>query len=197
MARGCRSSKRHFPDRYYDTGICESHLTAMAAGMAKSGPASLRGDLLDLHPARLRPGLAGSDPQRPAGLLLHGSRRLRRRRRRGASRLHGPGVSASAAGHGADGAERRGGAESRPAFRALARYRLARSAIRATTCRPCNFEEMRSTHRSAAQRRRMDARHEPRAPRTARCDVDRLRRTRSKRHGRRRAARRPKASASR
>jgi len=26
-----------FPDRYFDTGICESHLTAMAAGMAKSG----------------------------------------------------------------------------------------------------------------------------------------------------------------
>jgi 1-deoxy-D-xylulose-5-phosphate synthase len=25
------------PDRYFDTGICESHLTAMAAGMAKSG----------------------------------------------------------------------------------------------------------------------------------------------------------------
>ena len=26
-----------FPDRYIDSGICESHLTAMAAGMAKSG----------------------------------------------------------------------------------------------------------------------------------------------------------------
>jgi 1-deoxy-D-xylulose-5-phosphate synthase len=26
-----------YPERYYDTGICESHLTAMAAGMAKSG----------------------------------------------------------------------------------------------------------------------------------------------------------------
>src|SRR3954468_19204612 len=26
-----------FPDRYFDTGICESHLSAMAAGMAKSG----------------------------------------------------------------------------------------------------------------------------------------------------------------
>jgi 1-deoxy-D-xylulose-5-phosphate synthase len=26
-----------FPNRYFDTGICESHLTAMAAGMAKSG----------------------------------------------------------------------------------------------------------------------------------------------------------------
>ena len=26
-----------YPDRYFDTGICESHLTGMAAGMAKSG----------------------------------------------------------------------------------------------------------------------------------------------------------------
>src|SRR5689334_13498275 len=26
-----------FPDRYFDTGICESHLAGMAAGMAKSG----------------------------------------------------------------------------------------------------------------------------------------------------------------
>jgi len=26
-----------FPDRYFDTGICESHLTGMAAGMAKAG----------------------------------------------------------------------------------------------------------------------------------------------------------------
>ena len=28
---------REIPNRYHDTGICESHLTAMAAGMAKSG----------------------------------------------------------------------------------------------------------------------------------------------------------------
>ena len=26
-----------FPDRYFDTGICESHATAMAAGMTKAG----------------------------------------------------------------------------------------------------------------------------------------------------------------
>jgi 1-deoxy-D-xylulose-5-phosphate synthase len=29
--------EKAFPTRYIDTGICESHLTAMAAGMAKSG----------------------------------------------------------------------------------------------------------------------------------------------------------------
>src|SRR5207244_13258807 len=29
--------EKEIPGRYYDTGICESHLTAMAAGMAKSG----------------------------------------------------------------------------------------------------------------------------------------------------------------
>jgi 1-deoxy-D-xylulose-5-phosphate synthase len=34
---GLSKYEKVFPDRYYDTGICESHLTAMAAGMAKSG----------------------------------------------------------------------------------------------------------------------------------------------------------------
>jgi 1-deoxy-D-xylulose-5-phosphate synthase len=34
---GLSKFEPHFPDRYFDTGICESHLTGMAAGMAKSG----------------------------------------------------------------------------------------------------------------------------------------------------------------
>src|SRR5436190_5286753 len=34
---GLSKFEKEFPGRYYDTGICESHLTAMAAGMAKSG----------------------------------------------------------------------------------------------------------------------------------------------------------------
>jgi 1-deoxy-D-xylulose-5-phosphate synthase len=34
---GLSKFEKSFPDRYYDTGICESHLTAMAAGMCKSG----------------------------------------------------------------------------------------------------------------------------------------------------------------
>ncbi|HEX4123572.1 MAG TPA: 1-deoxy-D-xylulose-5-phosphate synthase, partial [Tepidisphaeraceae bacterium] len=34
---GLSKYEKEFPTRYYDTGICESHLTAMAAGMAKSG----------------------------------------------------------------------------------------------------------------------------------------------------------------
>jgi 1-deoxy-D-xylulose-5-phosphate synthase len=34
---GLSKFEKVYPDRYYDTGICESHLTAMAAGMAKSG----------------------------------------------------------------------------------------------------------------------------------------------------------------
>jgi 1-deoxy-D-xylulose-5-phosphate synthase len=34
---GLSKFEKVFPDRYYDTGICESHLTAMAAGMSKSG----------------------------------------------------------------------------------------------------------------------------------------------------------------
>ncbi|HYO10837.1 MAG TPA: 1-deoxy-D-xylulose-5-phosphate synthase [Tepidisphaeraceae bacterium] len=34
---GLSKFEKVYPDRYHDTGICESHLTAMAAGMAKSG----------------------------------------------------------------------------------------------------------------------------------------------------------------
>ena len=34
---GLSKFEKEIPDRYYDTGICEGHLTAMAAGMAKSG----------------------------------------------------------------------------------------------------------------------------------------------------------------
>jgi 1-deoxy-D-xylulose-5-phosphate synthase len=34
---GLSKYEKTFPDRYMDTGICESHLTAMAAGMSKSG----------------------------------------------------------------------------------------------------------------------------------------------------------------
>ena len=34
---GLSKYEKAFPDRYYDTGICESHLTGMAAGMAKAG----------------------------------------------------------------------------------------------------------------------------------------------------------------
>src|SRR5436190_20696311 len=34
---GLSKFEKEFPGRYYDTGICESHLTAMAAGMCKAG----------------------------------------------------------------------------------------------------------------------------------------------------------------
>ena len=34
---GLSKFEPHFPDRYFDTGICESHLMAMAAGMCKAG----------------------------------------------------------------------------------------------------------------------------------------------------------------
>jgi len=34
---GLSKFEKEVPDRYYDTGICESHLTGMAAGMCKAG----------------------------------------------------------------------------------------------------------------------------------------------------------------
>ena len=39
MCQGCKLDKvrAEFPDRFFDTGICESHTVAFAAGMAKTG----------------------------------------------------------------------------------------------------------------------------------------------------------------
>jgi len=34
--------REDFPNRFFDTGICESHAVAFAAGMAKSGSAATR-----------------------------------------------------------------------------------------------------------------------------------------------------------
>src|SRR5207237_6991024 len=34
---GLSKFEKELPDRYYDTGICESHLVAMSAGMCKAG----------------------------------------------------------------------------------------------------------------------------------------------------------------
>ena len=60
---GMSKFEKTFPTRYIDTGICESHLTAMAAGMAKSGLRPVCADLLHLRPACLRSDLAGNRPQ--------------------------------------------------------------------------------------------------------------------------------------
>ena len=64
-----------FPDRFFDTGICESHTVAFAAGMAKAGMRPDRGYLQHVSPAGLRSGVPGSGAAEPAGGLHDGSRR--------------------------------------------------------------------------------------------------------------------------
>ena len=73
---GLSKFEKQFPDRYYDTGICESHLAAMAAGMAKRGMRPVAAVYSTFMQRAFGPGLAGSDPQPCPCHLCHGSRRL-------------------------------------------------------------------------------------------------------------------------
>lgn len=76
---GLSKFEKEHPNRYYDTGICESHLTAMAAGMAKRGMrpvAAIYSTFLQHH---LQPGLAGSVSEPSAGGVCPGPSRFRRR----------------------------------------------------------------------------------------------------------------------
>ena len=61
-ARGWSSSRKRFPDRYFDVAIAEQHAVTFAAGLACDGLQAGRGDLLDVPAARLRP----ADPRRRA-----------------------------------------------------------------------------------------------------------------------------------
>ena len=139
---GLSKFEKELPDRYYDTGICEIHLTAMAAGMCKSGHAAVRGDLLDVHPARVRPGLAGSRAQQAAGRASAWTAPATSATTAPSTTASGPGVPAPAARHGPDGPERRGGAEplrcgSRCRSTPPARLRYPRDNVPA-----CNFEDV-------------------------------------------------------
>ena len=57
---GVKKALDTYPDRTWDTGICESHAMDMMAGMAKTGLQALLRRLLHLPAAGLRPGLPGS-----------------------------------------------------------------------------------------------------------------------------------------
>ncbi len=65
-----------FPDRFFDTGICEAHAVAFAGGLAKGG---LR-PIVDIYSTflqrRIRPSVSGSGPAEASGDLLPGSRRV-------------------------------------------------------------------------------------------------------------------------
>ena len=102
---GLSKFEKEFPDRYLDTGICESHLTAMAAGMAKSGSRPFAAIYSTFIQRAFDQAWQEVAPQRLARVLLPRSSRVCRGRRRGASRFHGPGIPPASAGHRPDGAQ--------------------------------------------------------------------------------------------
>ena len=69
------------PGALYDVGIAEQHAMTLATGLALARPAPLRGAVLDVPPARLRPGRPRRLPERRAGRHRHRPCRARRRGR--------------------------------------------------------------------------------------------------------------------
>ena len=72
---------KHFPNRFYDVGICEQHAVTFAGGAGPGRHAAGGGHLLHLYAAGLRPGAARRLPAKPAGGPGPGPGRHGRRRR--------------------------------------------------------------------------------------------------------------------
>ena len=117
-----------FPTRFFDTGICESHAVAFAAGQAKAG---LR-PIVDIYSTFLqrsyRPDLPGSCSAESAGDVPARSGRPDRTRRADAPRHLRPGLHAAVSQYRCHGSRRRSGSGRDARFRPGARP--ARSRIR-------------------------------------------------------------------
>ena len=81
---------KEFPERTFDVGIAEQHAVTFAGGPRCRGFEAVRGHLLDVPAACLRPGRARYRHPAAAGALRHRPRRPRRRGRPDARRLFRP-----------------------------------------------------------------------------------------------------------
>ena len=100
-----------FPERTFDVGIAEQHARDVRRRAGGGGLQAVRGDLLHLPAARLRPGGARRGDPAPARALRHRPRRAGGGRRPDARRRLRRGLPRLPAGLRADGGRRRGRAQ--------------------------------------------------------------------------------------
>ena len=95
-----------FPERFFDTGICEGHAVAFAAGMAKSGMRPIVDIYSTFLAAELRSDLPGGGIAEASRVVLHGSSRSVRSRRSDSSWRLRPVIHADLSEYGCHGTGR-------------------------------------------------------------------------------------------
>ena len=99
--------RQAFPDRFFDTGICEVAHRGVCRRAGQGRAAADRRYLQHVPATQLRPDLPGSGAAESAGHVRARSRRACRPRRADAPRRVRPGLHAAVSEHGGDGAGRR------------------------------------------------------------------------------------------
>ena len=132
-----------FPDRFFDTGICEGHAVAFAAGHGQGGHAPHRRYLQHVSAAQFRPDLPGSGAAEPAGHFLSRPRGRRRGRRSDASRRVRQHLHAGLSEHGRHGAR-----ATSTTSKAMLDFALEHSPARCRSAIPKTAAETRRAGRS-------------------------------------------------
>ena len=118
--------QKALPERYFDVGIAEQQAVLFASGIAVQGGRPVVAVYSTFLQRALRSDRPRRLPAEPAGRVLHGPRRPRRRRRPDPPRRLRHRLPAMSAQHDADGAARRGDARPHAPHRAGPRGRACR-----------------------------------------------------------------------